>query len=125
MLLPFTCAAQKPHIRAAVLGAVTAGATNLAAGIELAIGEFQNLSYDPLCADYIVVTTDGIPTTSLLPPEGLKTFVAERVGGLAWPVHLTAIGIGPSVDSALLVDVVGNSGFFCTCRTLGALGRLW
>jgi uncharacterized protein YegL len=104
----------KGYIKTLVSNLRTKGATNMWAGLNLAL---QQISEDNNSLKNIMFLTDGIPTTHMLPPRGLINTLERKIDqikekNLVSP-NIYTYGFGQSLDTDVLVNIakIGNGNF--------------
>jgi hypothetical protein len=104
----------KGYIKTLVSNLRTKGATNMWAGLNLAL---QQISEDNNSLKNIMFLTDGIPTTHMLPPRGLINTLERKIDqikeiNLVSP-NIYTYGFGQNLDTDVLVNIakIGNGNF--------------
>jgi Mg-chelatase subunit ChlD len=109
---------------------VVEGATNIWDGLRLAFQQADNaMNSNPNANIQILLLTDGEPTTSMLPPLGIKNTLTRKLKSLKGKVTISTFGFGYSLDCELLesISLLGNGsyGFIPDCSMVGTVFINW
>ena len=94
-----------PHIDAAIDQLNAGGATNVWDGLRVALDEIRGVRMgNPNLPVHILLLTDGEPTQSMIPPQGIQGALRASLSSLQ-NVSVSSFGFGYSLDSDLLVQL--------------------
>lgn len=102
------------------------GATNIWDGLRLALQEANKSSQtNPNANIHIILLTDGEPTDSLNPPNGILKTLQSSLGSLNTPLTLSTFGFGYNLDSMLLHNICkegnGTYGYIPDCSMVATV----
>jgi hypothetical protein len=114
-LMPIT-KFNKEYIKSLITNLKAYGCTNLWAGINCGLKEFIKDSYNNSHVSSLLIMTDGIPSSHLLPPRGILNSIIHSLSKMKDEYIIPTIytfGFGYSIDTKLLVDIatLGNGTF--------------